>query len=107
MFNYGTRRVEEVIQPSKFKLGDVVTLILDIPAPNGGHYGPIKKGAKGYITRVASTGRVGVSFYNYYEGHDCNQSAPNGTGLYIEPRYLKGAPKTIEDDFAELARMCE
>lgn len=109
IFSYRTGRAE---QPSptgecKFNVGDVVVLTITIPAPNGGNYAKIKKGSRGYVTRIASTGRIGVSFYNYTGGHDCNQSAVDGSGLYIQSRFLTIVDKTIEDDFAELARMCE
>lgn len=72
-----------------------------------GKYGPISKGTRGTIVCFASTGRVGVSFFNFTLGHNCNSSALDGTGLYLKRADIQLSEKRIDDDFAELVRICE
>ena len=90
--------------PNNFQIGDKVRLITTLNEPNG-EYEKIKRGSFGVVCRIAHTGSIGVSFYDYTGGHDCNQSCQNGTGLYIKPQYLEKIPKSIEEEFKELNEM--
>jgi len=87
-----------------FKIGDNVILLQTLYTPNFS-YGKIKKGSVGTVCRIAKTGAIGVSFFNYTGGHDCNNSCKDGTGLYINSTVIKKQPKSIEQEFKELYEM--
>ena len=89
-----------------FKIGDRVKLVLTLTNPNR-IYGRINEGSVGTVCRIATTGRIGISFNNYNGGHDCNGSCPNGTGLYLLPEDLQEIEKTEDDYFKELLEVLD
>lgn len=67
---------------NKFKVGDRVRLKIDVSDSS-----LLKKGRVGVVCDLDDY-LVGVAFDNFTEGHNCDNTAPSGTGWYVDVSWL-------------------